>query len=106
MALIHAKAGEKVHLPSLGSATPGRAAALVKTPEFEAVKLMLRAGEGTARHAVPGYCTIQCLEGAIVLETKERLLLAAGDWVYLDRGEEHAVSAIEDGSLLVTILLG
>lgn len=106
MALIHAKAGEKVHLASLGGSTPGRATALVKTPDFEAVKLTLRVGEGTARHAVPGYCTIQCLDGAIVLETKERLLLSPGDWVYLDRGEEHSVAAIEDGSLLVTILLG
>jgi quercetin dioxygenase-like cupin family protein len=104
MALAHARPGEKVNLPSLAAATEARAVALVKTKAFEAAQLVLRAGDEIARHAVPGYATIQCLDGAIVLETNERIEMSAGDWLYLDRGEEHTVSAVEDGSLLVTIL--
>lgn len=104
MALAHARPGEKVHLPTVAAATETRAVALVKTKAFEAAQLVLRAGDEIARHAVPGYATIQCLSGSIVLETDRKIELSAGDWLYLGRGQEHSVSAPEDGSLLVTIL--
>jgi quercetin dioxygenase-like cupin family protein len=104
MALAHARPGEKVNLSSLAAATEARGTALVKTAAFEAAQIVLRAGEEIARHAVPGYATIQCLGGVIILETDQRIEMRAGDWLYLDRGEEHFVSAVEDGSLLVTIL--
>jgi quercetin dioxygenase-like cupin family protein len=104
MALAHSRPGEKVHLPSLAAATKTRAVALVKTKAFEAVQLVLRAGDQIARHAVPGHATIQCIEGSAILETDRRIELSAGDWLYLERGEEHSISAVEDGSLLVTIL--
>lgn len=104
MALARARPGEKVHLPSLAAATEARAVALVKTKAFEAAQLVLRAGDEVARHAVRGHATIQCLDGAMILETDERIEMSAGDWLYLDPGEEHSVSAVEDGSLLVTIL--
>lgn len=79
-------------------------AALVKTDGFEAVQLVLRAGDDIAEHAVPGHATIHCLEGRVLLKMEDDLQLTAGDWVYLDRGQKHSVSAIEDSSLLVTIL--
>lgn len=104
MALAHARPGEKVNLPAVAAATETRAVALVKTRAFEAAQLILHAGDEIARHAVPGYATILCLSGSIVLETDTRIQLSAGDWLYLDRGQEHSVSAVEDGSLLVTIL--
>jgi quercetin dioxygenase-like cupin family protein len=104
MALARANPGEKVHLPSLAAATEARAVALVKTKAFESAQLVLRAGVEIARHAVPGYSTIHCVEGSVILETDRRIEMSAGDWLYLDPGEEHSVSATEDGSLLVTIL--
>ena len=103
MALNHAHAAEKIHLMPV--ADPGaKTSALVKTGAFEAVQLVLRAGRDIANHKVPGHATIHCLEGRVLIETDEQLDLAAGDWLYLDRGQEHSVSAIEDSSLLVTIL--
>jgi len=30
--------------------------------------------------------------------------LSAGDWIYLDGGEEHSVKALEDSALLLTII--
>jgi quercetin dioxygenase-like cupin family protein len=104
MALAHARPGEKVNLPSLAAATQARAIALVKTDAFEAAQLVLRAGEEIARHAVPGHATIHCLQGSIVLDTDRKIELSPGDWLYLDLGEEHSVSAVTDGALLVTIL--
>lgn len=104
MALHHAEPGEKVRLQSFASTSDARTFALVKTDAFEVVQLVLRAGETIARHSVAGYATVQCLEGSIFLETTEQMRLSAGDWLYLDRAEAHAVSALEDSSLLVTIL--
>lgn len=104
MALAHARAGDKVHLPTVAAATGTRAVALVKTQAFEAAQLVLHAGDEIARHAVAGYATIQCLSGSIILETDRKITLSAGDWLYLDRGQEHSVSTLDGGSLLVTIL--
>jgi quercetin dioxygenase-like cupin family protein len=103
MALHHVCPAEKIHLtPVVDPAA--KTSALVKTDAFEAVHLVLRAGDDISSHSVPGYATVHCLEGAVLLKTAEELRLAAGDWLYLDRGQEHSVSAIEDSSLLVTIL--
>ncbi len=104
MALQHVRPGEKVHLASPASAADARTSALVKTDAFEAMQLVLRAGEEISPHAVGGYATIQCLEGEVVLTTNEQIRLAPGDWLYLDRGEKHSVAANKDSSLLVTIL--
>lgn len=103
MALPHAAPGQKVHLPPLASAA--ETTALVKTDRFEAVHLVLRSGARIAPHAVEGYLTLQCLEGAITLETSSQSMgLEAGDWIYLERGERHWLSAARDSSLLLTIL--
>ena len=105
MALVHAVPGKKVHLPSLASAAAGgTTSALVKTDRFEAVHLIVQADSRIPPHAVDGYITLHCLEGAIVLEAGERIELSAGDWIYLDRGERHALTGIQDSSLLLTIL--
>jgi quercetin dioxygenase-like cupin family protein len=103
MALHHVCPAEKIHLtPVVDPAA--KTSALVKTDAFEAVHLVLRAGDDISSHSVPGYATVHCIEGVVVLNIAEPLRLVAGDWLYLDRGQEHSVSAIEDSSLLVTIL--
>ena len=104
MALHHARPGEKVGLQSLASTLDARTVALVKTDAFEVVQLVLRAGETIAQHSVAGYATVQCLEGSAILKTTEEIRLSRGDWLYLNRDQGHSVSAIEDSSLLVTIL--
>jgi quercetin dioxygenase-like cupin family protein len=106
MALQHAAPAEKVHLPPLASMAAGsKTSALVKTDRFEAVHLLLRSGETIAPHAVEGYLTLQCLEGTVALETdSQSITLGARDWIYLERGERHALKATEDSSLLLTIL--
>lgn len=103
MALHHVGPAEKIHLASAG-VPAAKTSALVKTEAFEAVQLVLRAGDDISSHSVPGYATIHCLEGLVLLKFDEELQLAAGDWLYLDRGQVHSVSALQDSSLLVTIL--
>ncbi len=104
MALHHAGPLEKVRLTSVAEADEAKRSALVKTDSFEAVQLVLRSGETIPSHSVPGYATVHCLEGAVILDAGEQVELAAGDWLYLDRGQKHSVSALEDSLLLLTIL--
>lgn len=103
MALHHVQPAEKIHLMPVADPA-AKTSAFVKTDGFEAVQLVVRAGDDISSHSVPGYATVHCLEGRVLLNTAEPVELAAGDWLYLDRGQEHSVSAIEDSSLLVTIL--
>jgi quercetin dioxygenase-like cupin family protein len=104
MALPHAAPGEKVNLNELASIRGASTSALVKTDRFEAAHLVLPAGSKIAPHAVNGHITLQCLEGAVALQADNNVALQEGDWVYLDPGEEHALSAIADSRLLLTIL--
>lgn len=105
MALEHANPGEVVSLRPLGSGLgAARTTALVKTDRFEAVRLVLPKGASIAPHHVQSYFTLQCLEGRVLLDAGDELHLAAGDWIYLERGAEHSVRAIEDSSLLLTIM--
>jgi quercetin dioxygenase-like cupin family protein len=103
MALHHARSGETVRLVSVASAS-AKTSALVKTASFEAMQIVLRTGEQIARHSVEGYSTLHCLEGVAIVSAAEPIQLSAGDWLYLDRGQEHSVSAVEDSSLLLTII--
>jgi quercetin dioxygenase-like cupin family protein len=104
MALHHLDPREKIHLPSVDRPGDLKTSALVKTDRFEALELVLRAGDEIPTHAVPGYATVHCLHGRVVIEAVGTIELAAGDWLYLDRGRPHSVTAIEDSSVLVTIL--
>jgi quercetin dioxygenase-like cupin family protein len=103
MALHHAEAGERLSLQQVTSAD-SKTAALVKTDKFEAAQLVVRAGTSIHHHAVEGYVILYCVEGSVILETQEDTRLATGDWIYLARGEEHGLRAIEDSSLLLTVL--
>jgi len=104
MALHHLNPREKIHLPSLDGPGDVKTSALVKTDRFEAVELVLRTGDEIPSHAVPGYATVHCLQGVVVIEAAGQVQLSAGDWLYLDRGRPHSVAALEDSSVLVTIL--
>ena len=104
MALHHAAPGETVQLASVRDGPHPRSVALVKTDGFEAAQLFLRSGERIADHAVAGYAILHCLEGSLVVEAPEQIQLGTGDWVYFERGRPHSLRALEDSSLLLTIL--
>ena len=72
----------------------------MKTDSFKTVQLVLHARDEISGHSVPGYATIQCLEGEVTLKLNEEVRLDAGHWVYLDRGKQHSLCAIEDNDSL------
>ena len=103
MAIPHAARGEVVSLPRLDGAE--RSTALVKTDRFETIHLVVPAGSTIPPHSVAGHTTFQCLKGRIALSFGEGMVvLEAGDWLYLDPAEQHAVEGLEDSALLLTIL--
>ena len=106
MALHHASAGEVVHLGPLGSdlqSAPTRA--LVKTDSFEAIRLVLKAGEVLPAHKVSGQLTLHCIEGRVEIDLANKSVeLSSHQWIYFDSGAEHGLRALEDSSLLLTIL--
>lgn len=105
MALPHAKPGEIVDLSPLGTAfADARTSALMKTEEFEAIRLVVPAGIDIPEHDVPGSITLQCLEGRVLLGLRSTTLeLGPHRWVYLDGGVSHSIRGLEDSSLLLTI---
>ena len=108
MALQHLKPTEVTHLSKRAEAADApRHVALVKTSQFEAIHLSLKAGETIPALKVQGYATVQCLRGSVELAMDDHsVTMSSGDWLYLDRGQQHAVHSHEDSALLVTIMLG
>ncbi len=107
MAIPHAHPGMPVDLQPLGEAlAETETTALVKNDAFEAIRLVLRKGKEVCHeHEVGGVITVYCLEGRVALSadgaTHE---LPAGHWTYLLRQTPHALRAIEDSSVLLTVM--
>lgn len=105
MAIPHAASGELIDLAPLGEFVTG-SATLVRADHLEVFRLVLLAGKGTPSHEAAGTITIQCLEGVVELDAHGRTqTLRAGSLVYLADREPHAVRALEDAALLITMLL-
>lgn len=107
MSLHHVASGEVVNLAPLGVlAAETKTHTLAKTPSLEVIRLVLPAGKHIPQHHAPGEITVHCLEGRVTFSIGARdHLLSAGDWLYLTAAEPHALTALEDSSLLVTMLL-
>lgn len=100
-----AKPNGIAELPLGNAPYRSRATTIVKTPNLEMMRLVLPAGKTIPTHKAPGKITLQCLEGRVAFtvmdETQE---LTAGHLIFLLASEPHSISAIEDSSLLVTLL--
>ncbi|QLQ02062.1 MAG: cupin domain-containing protein [Thiobacillus sp.] len=107
MAMTHAASGELIDVRPLGPALrETRSSTLVRADHLEVFRFVLIAGKTAPDHKASGALTLQCLEGAVELDAHGRTQsLRAGDMVYLADAEPHAVRAMEDASLLVTVLL-
>jgi len=107
MSLHHLSSGEIFHLRPLGEGLKDQpSTALFKTESLEVMRLVLRSGKELPEHAVSGEITIHCLEGKMELQAHGKTqVMQAGDLVYLESMQPHALVALEDASALVTILL-
>jgi len=62
-------------------------------------------GKEFPEHKAPGEIIVQCLEGQIAFTASGKTeTLAAGQMLYLESEEPHAIRCIEAASFLVTIV--
>lgn len=107
MSIPHAASGELFDVGPLGAdLRTAISKTLVRADHLEVFRLILLAGKATPDHKAAGAITIQCLEGVVEFVAHgQTQILRAGSMVYLADAEPHAVKALEDSSLLVTLLL-
>lgn len=107
MAIPHACSGEVVSLdPAADSPEGSQTRTLVKTESLEAIRMVLPAGKEIPEHTARGDITIQCLEGKVDFEVEGgNCQLTPGMLLYLTAGAPHALRAIEDSALLLTLAL-
>ena len=107
MAIIHAAPGEIIDVRGqTGSIGPADSETLIRTDHLEIFRFALPAGKVLDSHRAAGLMVVQCLEGTVELmalgKTRQ---LTPGTMLYLPDHEPHALKALSDTLLLVTILL-
>lgn len=81
-----------------------RAVTLVKQGGLNVVLTHLHAGGTLAEHSAPGTTTVQILDGHVRVQIGDETLdLPAGRLVAFDARVRHAVEALEDSTLLLTL---
>lgn len=107
MSLHHASSGEPFVVRPLGEKlTESVSRALLKSSSIEVMHLVLQKDKSVPEHHVLGELTMQCLEGTVELQAHGRsTTLRAGDMVYLEGSVPYALRALENSSLLMTIVL-
>jgi quercetin dioxygenase-like cupin family protein len=106
MSILHAKPNEIISLPLGNGLGNSKTTPLVKTEDLELIRLVLPAGKEIPMHQTQGKIIVQCLEGRITFTAESKTqVLSPGQLLYLVGGEPHALKAVEDSSVLVTILL-
>lgn len=106
MSLHHATPGELIDIRPLGDNLADSASlALVRTDDFEVMRLVLPRGKSISEHRIEGELTLQCLEGSVEVEALgQRRQLRAGQMIYLQGNTPYALAAPEDASVLMTML--
>ncbi len=107
MALQHAHPGQVIDIAPLGAALrESTTHAIVKTGALELIRVVLRAGEALPPHQVRGEATLACIEGAAEVNIAGMICqLHPGQLVLLPAQVQHAVRALTDTSLLLTLQL-
>ncbi|WP_395326976.1 hypothetical protein WBP06_09635 [Novosphingobium sp. BL-8H] len=104
MALHHALPGEVMALQALAD-TSARSIALVRTPLFETIQLILRAGDSIGEHGFAATICFQCLEGeaTIALDGGEHGI-KGGEWLYLEPHTRYGIASVRGANLIMTLL--
>ncbi|MBP7178783.1 MAG: hypothetical protein KBA29_07110 [Moraxellaceae bacterium] len=103
MALVHAKSGELIILDPHSAQ---RSETLIRDDHMEVAQMVLETGQYLKEHSAAGAMMIQVLKGAIDFEahgTTQRI--EPGHLMYLRDSEPHAVLALENTVLLLSIFL-
>lgn len=107
MSIPHAQSGQAIRVAPFAQNLPQqRTVALFKSEQLEVIRLVLLAGKSMPAHKLSGEITIQCIEGRIDLDVAgSSTVLHPGELMFLLGSVPHSVTALEDASALVTIVL-
>ena len=107
MAIHHASSGELIDIRPLQHELKTTVTkALFKSDHLEVSRMILLAGKDVPEHEVAGETTVQCLEGSVELVVAGTAhSMRTGGLICVARGETRALKAIEDSSVLITMLL-
>ncbi|HEY9397337.1 MAG TPA: cupin domain-containing protein [Burkholderiales bacterium] len=107
MAQPHATSGEAIDVRPLGERLNGAVStALIKAKQLEIARLVLPAGKELPEHKTPGEVVVQCIEGRIEFRSYGKTqVLNSGDLIHLAAQAPHALKALENSSLLLTVCL-
>lgn len=97
---------EVIDVRPLGAAVKtSQTETLMKTDSLEVIRLVLPAGKYLPPHQAKGELLVQCLEGRVAFDADgvDHELLP-GYVIHLPGGMRHAVRALEDASILATIV--
>ncbi len=106
MAILHAQAGDVVDIQPLGvTIGDSKTTALIKADQFEIIRMVLLENKEIPVHTAKGNIIVQCIEGHVTFSTMgKHVELKAGHILYLKTGEPHSLKAVENSSLLLTIV--
>lgn len=107
MAISHLSSGNVASIRPFGDALDETSTnAFFKDEHLEVMRVFLRAGKRIEEHAVDGPVTVQCIEGEVDVVTGDtHRVIRSTDLLYLAGGVAHELFAIQNSSLLVTIVL-
>lgn len=107
MAIHHAFSGEIVDLRPLGAPlVDTQSTTVLRDAQRKVMRLVLPAGKQLPAHAVDGPIKMYCLEGAIDFTAHGCCkTMPAGDFIYLAGNVPHALRAMEDAAVLVSIVV-
>jgi len=78
---------------------------LVKQGGLDVILTHLVAGGALAEHSAPGAATVQVLDGHVRVQVGDDILdVPSGRLIAFDAGIRHNVEAIEDSTLLLTLI--
>jgi quercetin dioxygenase-like cupin family protein len=78
---------------------------LVKTPQVEVIQLIVPAGRDVPTHQVQGELIAHCLEGRVSLfALRNSYDLTPGQLLHLSIDEPFSIRAIDNASVLVTLI--
>ena len=106
MSQYHPSPGEVIDIRPLGDKLLDAASiALFRTDDVEIMRLILPKGKSIPEHEVQGEITLQCLEGFVEIQALDKTLqLRAGELIYLHGNTPYAIFALENASVLMTML--
>jgi quercetin dioxygenase-like cupin family protein len=105
--VFHARLGEQVERlrqEPAWRAGDRNAITLVKTPALSLVLLALKEGARLHEHRAEGSLAVQVVSGSVRVDAGgRRVELAPGEVLVLEPGLEHALEAVRESAVLLTI---